>query len=184
MEEAQLLSVPRRLQRGLQTDQLPVEHLGAVGSPVLLIEPAPGATQGSVSVEMAVVMEDVQGGESVLLEERLHLAGGGPPVVVVALEEELASPGQRIQEREVLLRLLQAHPPGDIAAYHHGVLLGHHTEPLFQLVHIPCPAPSEHVHRLVGGQGQMGVSNGIQGHGLTPAENALRPPSGLFPQPG
>ena len=43
VEKAQLLPLPRRLQRRLQPDQLPVKDFGGVFPPILLVKPAPGA---------------------------------------------------------------------------------------------------------------------------------------------
>ena len=74
VQEAVFLPLPRRLQGGLQPDQLPVEDLGTVPASFLLVEPAPGAAQGDVSIEMAVVVEQLKGRKPIFLKKRSILA--------------------------------------------------------------------------------------------------------------
>ena len=88
VEKAEFFLLPPGLQGRLQPNQLPVENLGAVPLPVLLIKPSPGPAQGDVPIEMAVIVEQMEGGKSILLEEPLHFGGGIPPVVVIALHQQ------------------------------------------------------------------------------------------------
>ena len=122
VEKAQLLPLPRCLKRRLQPDQLPLEHLLGLGRSVLLKKPAPGAAQGGISVEGAVVVEDVKLVKAVFGKKAVHLGRGGPPVIVVALEQPFL-PRQGVEKRKIRFRLLQRHAPGNVAAQHHGVLL-------------------------------------------------------------
>ena len=56
VEKAEFFLLPPGLQGRLQPNQLPVENLGAVPLPVLLIKPSPGPAQGDVPIEMAVIV--------------------------------------------------------------------------------------------------------------------------------
>ena len=85
VEEAEDGLLPRRLQRSLQPQQLPVQHLGIVGLLFFLQKPAPGAADGVIAVEKAVVVQQFQRGEAVGLAKGAELGGGGLPVIVVAL---------------------------------------------------------------------------------------------------
>ena len=88
VEKAEFFLLPPGLQGRLQPNQLPVENLGAVPLPVLLIKPSPGPAQGDVPIEMAVIVEQMECGKSIFLEEPLHFGGGIPPVVVIALHQQ------------------------------------------------------------------------------------------------
>lgn len=74
VEKAEFFLLPPGLQGRLQPNQLPVENLGAVPLPVLLIKPSPGPAQGDVPIEMAVIVEQMEGGKSIFLEDRSILA--------------------------------------------------------------------------------------------------------------
>ena len=112
MEERQLRPVPRRPQGRLQPARLPIEDLLVVTGLLLLEEPAPGAAQGVLPVEEAVVVEDVDGGDAVLPEKAPHLGGGVPPVVVVALHNKFPA-RQAVDPPEVLQALGEIDAPGD-----------------------------------------------------------------------
>ena len=85
MKKAELLPGPGGLERGLQPGQLPAKHLFILPLLLLLIEPTPGAAEGQVPIEVAVVVEDVQGGKPLFGKKTGHLRRRVPPVVVVSL---------------------------------------------------------------------------------------------------
>ena len=84
---------------------------------------------------------------------------------MVPLQKQLP-PWEGTEESKVPPRLLQAHAPGQIPAEHHGVPGLQHGQSLPQLLHISRPSPAEDIHGLVGAEGQVGISNGVQGHRL------------------
>lgn len=73
---------PAAFSSRLQPQQLPVQHLGVVGLLFLFQKPAPGAADGVIAVEKAVVVQQFQRGEAVGLAKGAELGGGGPPVIV------------------------------------------------------------------------------------------------------
>ena len=66
MQKTELGMLPRRLQRGLQPDQFPAEHLFIVARLVLLIKPPPCAAQGCLTIEMAIIVEKLQRMKAIL----------------------------------------------------------------------------------------------------------------------
>ena len=66
VQEAELRVVSRRLQRGLQANELSAEDFFIMPLLVLLIKPPPGPAQGGLPIKMAVVVEELQGPEAML----------------------------------------------------------------------------------------------------------------------
>ena len=115
MQKAELLPLARRLQRRLQPSQLPPEHLFVVRPAfVLLVEPAARPAERHVAIKVAVVVQDLHVGESLLRAEFIEFRRRRPPVVVVSLQQDLPA-RNGADEREVLLRLLDAERPAQIA---------------------------------------------------------------------
>ena len=134
-----------------------------MGLLVPLQKPASGAAQGIVAVKGTVVVEHIQGGEALLREEALHLGGGGPPVVVVALYQIFLT-GELVQEAEVRLRLLQGDAPGGVSRQDQHVVCGQLAQGRADPGCVILPRRAEHLHGFVGGQGEVQVPDGVEGH--------------------
>ena len=91
----------------------------------LFKHPAAGAAQTQSFHADRIVVQDAQTVQPVFFQKALHLCAGGPPVVVVALHQDFFS-GQPVQKKEILLCLLQTHPPGNISRDDDGILRLHH----------------------------------------------------------
>ena len=162
MQEHELFVVPRRLQAGLQPQQLPVHDLFVVfPALLLLVKPAPRAAERVVLIIEAVVVEDLQTVDTVFREKAVCLRRGAPPVVVIALDDDFSA-GQAVEKQEILFRLLQVHPPAQVAAEHGGVLRSDGGKALFQFFDIIRPAAAEHVHGLLrAAEGEMRISDHV-----------------------
>ena len=101
MQKHQFRLLPCRFQRRFQPQQLPVEHLLVVSVFIFVQEPAPGTAEGIAAVLIAVIVEQVQRFEAVLLTKAVSLVGCRPPVVVIPLDDQLAA-GKGVKERKVL----------------------------------------------------------------------------------
>ena len=164
VEEAELLPVPCRLQGRFQPAGLAGQHLFVVCAGIVqLVEPAPRAAEGQVTVKQAVVMEYLQRGQAVLVEEPLHLGGRLPPVVVIALEENLFA-GKPVDELKVRQGLLEAHAPAQVAAEDGDVILRQRRKAAAELFHVVLPFVAEDVHGLIGAERQVQVAKGVEGH--------------------
>ena len=112
VQEAILLPLPRRLQRRLQSYELPVQDLGIVLPAVALLfkKPASGTAQGDLAVKIGVVIEQMQIGKAVLLAKALKFCRRDPPVIVVALEDDLpardAGKIRKIRRRRLIAQLI------------------------------------------------------------------------------
>ena len=74
-------------------------------------------------------------------------------------------PGQGIQEQQVRHRLVERHRPRDVARHERPVVGSDDLSPMGgDSLRVVLPGRSEHVHRLVDGVPQMGVSEGEQAH--------------------
>ena len=148
VEEAEDGLLPRRLQRSLQPQQLPVQHLGIVGLLLLLQKPAPCAADGVTAVEKAVVVQQFQGGEAIGLTKGAELGGGGPPVIVVALDEIFFA-GKLLQKPEILHGFLKTHSPGGVSHQHQHILRRQLAQGRPDPLCIVLPRGAEHLHGLV-----------------------------------
>ena len=116
---------------------------------LLLKKPSPGAAQGNIAVEMAIVVEQVHVRKAALLAKALKLRRRVPPVVVVALDEELPA-GKLGKKAEVGLCLGKSQCPAEVSHDDQGILLAQNAEIFLELLHIACPLAAKDVHGLVG----------------------------------
>ena len=164
MQKAELLRLPRLLQRGLQPQQFPFEHLLVMAAGLLLKKPAPRPAEGYSVVELAVIVDERKVLHPMVVPKGIHLIGSGPPVVMVPLQKILFSGKEGVQKLKIGQSLLQTHPPAQVATEHHRVIGGQPCKARIQFLHIPLPGAAECIHRLVAPQRQVCVSYGVQGH--------------------
>ena len=99
------------------------------------------------------------------MEHALNLRSRSPPRAVIAFDEHFLA-GALAKPFKVRKRLLQIEPPGNVAADKHFIVRADHAVPRF--AHLPLmahPLGSKDVHRLVGAEAEMQVTDGEQSHG-------------------
>ena len=62
------------------------------------------------------------------------------------------------------LRLVQVHPPAQIAAQHRDVVLPERGKALAELFGVVLPVYAENIHGLILGKGEMQIPDGVQCH--------------------
>ena len=166
MQKAQLFGrISRRAERGLQTQQLPLENFIVMTAVrrVLFKEPAARAGQGDAVIEIAVVIQQIQVRKVVFLAEAVEFRGRRPPVIVISLDDDLP-PRNGGDHGKILARAVQVQRPGQVPEQDGRVLRPDDGQAFAELVHIADPRAAEDVHRLVAAEGKMQVSNRVKGH--------------------
>ena len=100
------------------------------------------------TIEITVIVENVNRGNAVFLKKFFHFCGGVPPVIVVALQNNFPA-RKAVDEQEVLQALLEADAPGGVPAEDCHVVLFQAGEGRRQACGVVRPPGAEDVHRFI-----------------------------------
>ena len=134
-----------------QPDSLSVGKLlkiGIIGSvcSILVVIPASRSRKDIIAHYVSVIVEEGDGGDTVLFKEGLVLFHSRPPEIVVTLADDLLA-GKRIYEFHIGKRFLKGQRPGNISGNDYGIIVINQMPPVdLDSFYIILPSSAEDLH--------------------------------------
>ncbi len=158
--------LPRRFNRSIESADLTRKNF-TVGIALGIEEPSACSRQCEISDPVCVVVKNFYCGNPSGFEKALHFTHGSPPVIVIALHDYFGA-RKRIQKAKILKRIFKRHSPRNIPRNDHGIFRRNYRAPVFlKALHIVIPA-AKNVHRFIGSEGKMRISDCEKRHIFTP----------------
>ena len=171
MQKAVFFPLSRRFQGRFQTDHFPFEHLVVVAAlnRILLKEPASGSGDGDVFIFIAVIIKNPQIGKLVFFAKTIEFCGCCPPVIMIPFQNDFSS-GNFVDEGKILPCRVQPQRPGQVAEQDSRILRADDRKSRSELFEIAFPHSSENIHRFIGSEGQMQITDCIKCHPFLPLQ--------------